>query len=72
MKVKITTVPASGASATSEVEVEATGASVADVLKAAGVSDASMNITVGGEPATLKTHVAAGASVTLTEKARGS
>ena len=72
MKVILTTKPVSGDSNSTDVEVPATGTSVAEVLKSSGKSADKMSIAVNGKPAQLDTHVPAGATVTLTEKTRGS
>lgn len=64
--------PTSGPVQKKDVEIEGTGVSVKEFLKAAKLSDKGMNITVDGEPATLTTHVGKGAKVKLTEVVRGS
>lgn len=71
MKIKVQTVPVSGETSTTEVEVEAT-VSVEDVLKAAGVDASKMKITVAGKMASSDDRVSEGDTVTVTEKPKGS
>lgn len=68
-KITVTVKPASGRS--TKVEVDATGATLAEVLTAAGIA-ATMKATVNGNAAGPNDHVPAGAKVVLTEKAAGS
>jgi len=72
MKVTVKTHPVSGETTSQTVEVQATGATVADILEQSGLSAKKMNVSVNGAPARADTHVKEGASITLTEKARGS
>lgn len=72
MKISVQKVPASGESTTNEVDVEPTGASVGEVLEKAKVSTKDMKITINGHPVDEDTHVAAGATIAVTEKPRGS
>ncbi len=69
-KIKVSIQPASGKSRT--VEVEATGATLAEVMKAANISDTSMKATINGNAASPTDHVPDGAKVVFTEKAAGS
>lgn len=55
-----------------DIEVEATGATLAEVLTAAGIADSTMKATINGNAASSSDHVPAGAKVVLTEKAAGS
>ena len=64
--------PTSGSATKKDVEIEGTGVSLKEFLKANGLSDKNMNVTVDSEPAVPTTHVGKGATVKLTEKVRGS
>ncbi len=57
IKVEVTVVPTEGKPSTKSVEVEASGASVEQVLKSAGVSADRKDLLVNNQPATLATHV---------------
>lgn len=69
-KIKVIVTPAAGDSQT--IEVEATGATLAEVLTAAGITDSQMKATINGKAASSGDHVPAGAEVKLTERAAGS
>lgn len=71
-RLTIKVVPTSGSRNEKEIEIPATGTSVKEALAAAGLSSEGFNVSVDNEPALLNTHVPAGATVTLTEKAKGS
>jgi 5-bromo-4-chloroindolyl phosphate hydrolysis protein len=71
-KVSLEVVPVSGAATNRQVEIKGSGVSMKEFLKEAGLSDKNMNLWVDGESADLRTHVAVGAKVKLTEKAKGS
>jgi hypothetical protein len=72
IEIKVDVKPTSGKGSSKGVQIDATGASVAEVLKAGGLDAGKMNISVNNEPAQLNTHVGKGDTVTLTEKAAGS
>ncbi|MDO8584874.1 MAG: hypothetical protein Q7R85_01995 [bacterium] len=57
MKIKVKVVPTQGKSTTKDVEVEESGASVAEVCEAAGIDVKNMDLTMNGKPAKLTTHV---------------
>ena len=69
-KITVNIKPASGKSR--EIEVEATGATLTEVMAAAGINDLSMKATVNGNAANPSDYVPDGATVVLTEKAAGS
>lgn len=69
-KIKVTVTPAAGEQKT--IEVDATGATLAEVLTAAGITDTKMKATINGNAASSGDHVPAGAEVKLTERAAGS
>lgn len=69
-KITVTVTPASGEP--KSVEVEATGATLGEVLKAAGLTDSRMKLTINGNAASSSDHVPDGAKVTLTERPSGS
>lgn len=69
-KITVSVKPASGKSR--KVELEATGATLAEVLAEAGIADTSMKATINGNAANLTDHVPDGAKVVMTEKAAGS
>lgn len=71
-KIHVTLTPASGDEQQDSVEVEADGTSVRKILEQAGRSPEKMNIFVGGNAATLDTHVEDGAEIRLEERASGS
>lgn len=75
-KFTVEVVPVSGAKRTEEVEMDATGATVGEVLKKAGISPDNMQLSINGEPATTASHLPKGAKVSakieVTERARGS
>lgn len=71
-EVKIKVVPTSGEPSERTVEITPTGASLGDVLRQAGIKSDTSNVLVDGEPANAKTHVAAGATVQVTERVSGS
>lgn len=76
--VTIKTVPVTGKISSQDVEVKETGTSLKDVLAAANISLSGMQVTINGEPVDVHrphlVHVPAGATatVTLTERVRGS
>lgn len=72
IKVNVEVHPTSGPKTKRAVTIEGTGVSVKEFLEQADLSATNMNISVNGEPASLSTHVGKNATVTLTEKARGS
>jgi len=76
LKVKIMVVPTQGKSTTQTVELKKSGASLKEVLKAAGVSADNKDLLVNGQPATLDTHVGAKdkveVKVQVSERPRGS
>lgn len=57
MKIGVKVVPTQGASTKLEVNMEASGASIEEVCKAAGIDTKNMDFTVNGKPAELTTHV---------------
>lgn len=57
LAVQVEVVPVSGAKTTKTVKVAASGATVAEVLNAAGVSAEKKDLLVNGKPATLDTYV---------------
>lgn len=57
LKIKVQVIPSSGDTIEKTVTVSANGASVADILQAAGLDTKNKDITVGGKPAGLDTHV---------------
>jgi hypothetical protein len=69
-KITVSIKPASGRSR--NIEVEATGATLAEVLATAGIADSKMKATINGVAASPSDHVPADAKVVLTEKAAGS
>jgi hypothetical protein len=75
-KVHIKTVPSSGKTTTVEVEVKATGSSLEEIAKSQKIVLTSMQVSINKEPVDAAkphlVHVPAGATITLTEKARGS
>lgn len=56
-KVQIQVVPTDGKPTSTSTEVEMTGASLKEVLAAAGISSKKKDLLVNGQPATLDTHV---------------
>lgn len=80
MKIGLRVVPTQGKSTTKEVEVDASGASVAEICKAAGIDTKNMDFTVNGKPAELSTHVGSSDAleakdkpvVAVSERPRGS
>lgn len=68
--ITVTVIPASGEPQT--IKVEASGATLAEVLKKAGIADQRLKATISGAAASLGDHVPDGATVTLTERAAGS
>lgn len=64
--------PTSGSATKKDVEIEGSGVSLKEFLKANKLSDNGMNVTVDGEPAVSTTHVGKGSTVKLTERVRGS
>ena len=54
------------------IEIAETGASLGDVLKAAGIETKDKDFTVGGKPATLDTHVGKNAPVGVSARPQGS
>lgn len=71
MKVKVKVVPASGSTVENEVTIK-DGGTIADALTAAVRTAAGFKLSVGGSPADTDTVLTDGASVELTERARGS
>ncbi|MBP9669484.1 MAG: hypothetical protein KBE09_04305 [Candidatus Pacebacteria bacterium] len=75
-QVKIKTVPIQGKVNSQDVDVKESGSSLKDVLESAGKSWTGMQVAIDGEPVDATkshlVHVKAGATVTLTERARGS
>ena len=57
LRITVIVVPSEGKSRKQDVEVAASGASLREVLKAAGIDPAKKDFSVNGEPATLDTHV---------------
>lgn len=70
LEVVVEVVPVSGAKTEKTVKLAASGASVAEVLKAAGVSAKNKDLLVNGKPATLETHVTAADKVGVQSKAK--
>lgn len=69
--ITVKVVPASGSSR--EIPVKLAGASLGDVLREAGVRRGNMQASINGDPSNDdRHHVPVGATVTLTERARGS
>lgn len=66
--IKVTVTPASG----KQIKLEATGNSVAEVLRSAGREAKGMNIFVNDQAATLDTHVKDGDTINLAERPKGS
>lgn len=62
--VHVTIDPTSGDPSNQEVEVAMTGATLGDVLKAAGIKPDKKDLFLNGKPATLETHVTDGQKVT--------
>lgn len=50
-------VPAEGKPTSKEVEIPATGTSVGEALKAAGISHENMQLSINGRPVTLDHHI---------------
>lgn len=69
--VKVSFVPVSGSTKDQDVSVEE-NASVSDVLKAAGYSQAAGNIVINGEPISDKVKIKRGDRITVSERAAGS
>ena len=67
--VTVTVVPTSGRPVKKTVDVEASGASLREVLMAADVSPEKRDLYIDGEPATLDTHVVTGQGVSTRKKA---
>lgn len=57
LEVRVEVVPTSGKKTVKTVALEKSGASLAEVLKAAGVSAKNKDLLVNGKPATVATHV---------------
>lgn len=67
LTVQVVVVPVSGTSTMNIVKLQKSGASVAEVLEAAGVSAKNKDLLVNGKPAALTTHVTAKDSVQAKE-----
>lgn len=63
IKVAVEVVPLAGKSTKKKVELEATGATVGEVLKKAGVDPTNMTVRVDGKDATLNDHVTSKAKI---------
>lgn len=74
MKFTVKTVPASGDTKKTEVDinVELTEATVNQVLAKAGVKASKSKITVNGKVVSGDSYIPRGTTVTLTEKVKGS
>lgn len=73
MVVTVKVVPNQGSSTLQQVDVNASGASLGEVLTSAGLSPDRKDLAVNDVPASkLDTHVPAGATVLVTERPRGS
>jgi hypothetical protein len=74
--ITVKVMPASGTGQDINVNVPSSGASLEEVLKGAKLTGNGMLVAINGEPADKENakryHVPAGATVTLTERARGS
>lgn len=71
MKIKIV-VKGTDGSETKTVEIAATGASLGEVCKTAGIETKDKDFTVDGKPATLDTHVGKNAPVEVSARPQGS
>lgn len=81
INVQLTVTPAAGQGSKQDlnIEVDATGVKLRDIVTKAGVDPAKFQFTVDGKPASLDTYVGAGANVKAdaikvqaTERAAGS
>jgi hypothetical protein len=68
MKVEVTVVPTSGTTTKKTVQVAMSGATVAEVAKAAGVSLENRDVLVNGKPAKPETHIGPKDKVTAKDK----
>ncbi len=70
ISVTVTFVPTGGKPTEKKVDVATSGATLREVLQAAGVSPEKKDLYVDGQPATLDTHVVDGQSVSADSKQR--
>lgn len=70
--VQVQVVPVSGTATTKSVKFPKSGASLGEVLEAAGVSAKNKDLLLDGKPATLATRVAKEAKVQVSERPAGS
>lgn len=72
-RVTIKVTPTGGKPTEKSVDIEPTGASVAQIMEKAGMKlEKNQQIMVDGEPGDHRTHVPSGGVISFTEKVRGS
>ncbi len=72
IKVAVEVVPLAGKTTEKNVELEATGATVGEVLKKADINPTNMTVRVDGKDASPGDHVPNGSKIMVTERPQGS
>lgn len=57
LEISVSVVPTHGEAVNKKIKVAPSGASVAEICKAAGIDTENKDLTVNGKPADLQTHV---------------